>query len=373
MKNKVISLFFVLVICIGVFIGYPFVKYYLAKSYLQNGYYEKAKASFISLNSFKDSNEYVIECDYQNAISYKEQGDYTTAIELLESIGEYKDSIEQIKDSVEQIDERQYLDAKLYIEKKDYSSALRFLKELEDYKDVNELIKDCTYNKALLLIEEENYDDAITYLNEIKDYKDVDNQIKDATYQKGVKYYELGSFSTACNTFANLKGYKDSDELFKKSKHMTNYIGTWETKYSFSEVVISGWDITNIYNISNKNSSQYTFDFKLLEDGSIDTDYTLYRINSNYDTLVGYKRDYSSGKLDTEGEVYTKVSTSVYVPDERVEPYIGMSRDELEESSWGKPEDINKTTTSYGVNEQWCYSGYRYVYLEDGIVTSIQE
>lgn len=26
-----------------------------------------------------------------------------------------------------------------------------------------------------------------------------------------------------------------------------------------------------------------------------------------------------------------------------------------------------------GVNEQWVYDGYKYIYLEDGIVTSIQE
>ncbi|SMG52200.1 hypothetical protein [Paenibacillus aquistagni] len=56
------------------------------------------------------------------------------------------------------------------------------------------------------------------------------------------------------------------------------------------------------------------------------------------------------------------------------DPEIGMKAEELLESkSWGKPKDINKTTTEYGVHEQWVYSGGRYVYLEDGVVTSIQE
>lgn len=50
-----------------------------------------------------------------------------------------------------------------------------------------------------------------------------------------------------------------------------------------------------------------------------------------------------------------------------------MSADELKESSWGTPRDINKTTYAWGVYEQWCYSGFRYVYLEDGIVVTIQE
>jgi len=55
------------------------------------------------------------------------------------------------------------------------------------------------------------------------------------------------------------------------------------------------------------------------------------------------------------------------------DPEIGMTVEQVEKSQWGKPKDINKTTTKYGVHEQWVYYGRRYVYFEDGIVTSIQE
>lgn len=55
------------------------------------------------------------------------------------------------------------------------------------------------------------------------------------------------------------------------------------------------------------------------------------------------------------------------------EPAIGMTAEQVEASTWGKPKDINKTTTKYGVSEQWVYSDYRYIYLEDGIVTAITE
>lgn len=54
-------------------------------------------------------------------------------------------------------------------------------------------------------------------------------------------------------------------------------------------------------------------------------------------------------------------------------PEIGMSAEKVLESTWGKPNDINKTTTKYGISEQWVYSLDRYIYLEDGIVTAIQE
>lgn len=55
------------------------------------------------------------------------------------------------------------------------------------------------------------------------------------------------------------------------------------------------------------------------------------------------------------------------------EPFIGMTKGQLERSAWGKPRDINKTTTAGGTDEQWCYSGDRYVYLTNGVVTGIQE
>lgn len=52
---------------------------------------------------------------------------------------------------------------------------------------------------------------------------------------------------------------------------------------------------------------------------------------------------------------------------------IGISKKEVLASSWGKPKDINKTTTKYGTNEQWVYSLNRYLYFDGDKLTSIQE
>ncbi len=46
-------------------------------------------------------------------------------------------------------------------------------------------------------------------------------------------------------------------------------------------------------------------------------------------------------------------------------------------AAWGAPRDINRTTTAYGVREQWVFraSSYdsNYLYFQDGLVTSIQD
>lgn len=49
----------------------------------------------------------------------------------------------------------------------------------------------------------------------------------------------------------------------------------------------------------------------------------------------------------------------------------GMTAEQCR-AAWGRPEDINRTTGSYGVHEQWCYGGHNYLYFEDGILTTIQ-
>lgn len=60
----------------------------------------------------------------------------------------------------------------------------------------------------------------------------------------------------------------------------------------------------------------------------------------------------------------------------KIDPAIGMTAEEVENSTWGKPYDINKTINKYGTSEQWVYkfgNKHRYIYIKDGVVTTIQE
>lgn len=52
-------------------------------------------------------------------------------------------------------------------------------------------------------------------------------------------------------------------------------------------------------------------------------------------------------------------------------PSIGMTDDEVLETSWGKPKSINKTQTAYGVHEQWVYDR-GYLYFENHYLVTIQ-
>jgi len=71
-----------------------------------------------------------------------------------------------------------------------------------------------------------------------------------------------------------------------------------------------------------------------------------------------------SGSLQTSANNPSSTNT--------VEPTIGMTSDEVRISTWGNPNSINKTILASGTDEQWIYSNYRYVYIKNGVVTSIQ-
>ena len=72
----------------------------------------------------------------------------------------------------------------------------------------------------------------------------------------------------------------------------------------------------------------------------------------------------------TKNITITDSLTKVF--DAEPNPKIGMTADELLGCNWGKPQNINTTTTADGKEEQWCYSGYRYIYVDNGVVTTIQ-
>ncbi len=104
---------------------------------------------------------------------------------------------------------------------------------------------------------------------------------------------------------------------------------------------------------------------------------TFTKIEDSFLSLDNGKKAYKVGKLilefnnehvNTWNEYYEKKESSKY------EPGIGMTKDEVLNSSWGKPKEINTLDSKYGNHhEQWVYGNQRYVYFDDGVVTAIQD
>jgi hypothetical protein len=51
---------------------------------------------------------------------------------------------------------------------------------------------------------------------------------------------------------------------------------------------------------------------------------------------------------------------------------LGMTTEEVLASSWGRARSINRTTHSWGIDEQWVYGGRSYLYFKNGLLVTIQ-
>lgn len=76
-----------------------------------------------------------------------------------------------------------------------------------------------------------------------------------------------------------------------------------------------------------------------------------------------------------EAEKYSAIRERATVIEERTNSpqsvSVGMSKEEVLIEGWGKPEKINKTQTADHTMEQWIYKGNKYLYFENGILSTI--
>lgn len=59
-------------------------------------------------------------------------------------------------------------------------------------------------------------------------------------------------------------------------------------------------------------------------------------------------------------------------PQKKTGVSIGMTKDKVLASSWGRPRDINRTHNAHGTTEQWIYGSGNYLYFRNGILESVQ-
>jgi len=332
----------------------PDRKYAYAVSLMDDNHYEQAIQEFKKMGPFKDSADLITESNYLFAKKLITEKEYVRAKEIILSLDSYKDSHEIIL----QMD---YTSAEHFLESKEYKKAIELFEKSIDYKDSKQLLNKAKYLYGKELVNEKKYIDAIAVLEDIKDYGDSRNILIETRYQEGVNRYNEGEFSGAKQFLSSIGDgkYKDVNKYFNNIKLIESVRGTWKSKYGSRIIVFSKNKVTDIFFPDSHKTKVYTWDLSV--------------VNGMLHSSAGDKYHIKSGNLYSGDSVYLKESSSTVVPKENPSPKIGMTASEIRLSNWGSPKDINRTTTKYGVREQWVYGGSQYIYLEDGIVTSIQE
>ena len=221
--------------------------------------------------------------------------------------------------------------------------------------------------------------------------QDTTNMSDEEIYDLAFEEYMNGNYFLASEYFSRVSSYSNSESYLKKCNLILDYQGVYDM-YGANYIVI---DNGTLYEYDTDHWGTYSVDKTQIEIAVLDLDGEFYFVDKfdqfDYENILELYKPAKSedGTLCIEqiyvgqnfSALYEKNNepTHDYLEElyqteiSKLSPSIGMTADEVRESTWGEPIKINKTTTEYGVDEQWVYDDYKYIYLEDGIVTAIQE
>lgn len=303
---------------------------------------------------------------------------YEEASALLCEIKDYKDSKLLYEDCQLGVI-KQHIENSM---KEFLSEDLKYLQKLELTEEVQKLVDGCNWILCKEAYEEKKYELAISYFNCIIDISaleqdnDYDEILNNCAYNYAVENYENGNFDVAIIYFEKLDiKNEEIRDYIEKASFFSKLQGKWLSADGYSGLEYVGWDVTGytgLVDYKGDPTNPTVFKSTSLHEYTIidEKSWTFNELPcyfANDFRFVIYHED-----LDLS-VVYNHVDKFHDEIPEKREPKIGMTVEEVEESTWGSPEKVHKYTYAWGVKEQWCYSGYRYIYFENGIVTAISE
>ncbi|MEK4049950.1 hypothetical protein [Bacillus sp. FSL K6-2839] len=177
--------------------------------------------------------------------------------------------------------------------------------------------------KLIRLIKEEKFDEVISKTAELKE-----------VFQKD--YYFIAS------------AFKKNKELNEKKTNVENY-----DSYAYIEAMLDKVKYSNAHT---------DLKYKQIKKDN------LARIKS----LENLKNQ-NTARDKNEIEGYERKKQ---IEDRTIDPQsvsIGMTEDDVLLNGWGRPAKVNTNVTKNRTLKQWVYKGNKYLYFEDGILTSISK
>lgn len=276
--------------------------------------------------------------DYNKASNLIKNNNYAEAIPILEKIPDYKDSKKIIEN------EKKYENAVSYICKNDFNNALPILEQIKGYRDSNVLLQNTKDMQKLEQEEEKKIDIALTSYN------------KTGATAEELKNFNRDLYSTIGDYESYISIYKEDAKIFDIYIKLNEYGETYWKSGDTSE---------DHENYMNSNKDNIIKDISILNpnstgSGKKEMDVVMQSVHSTLNGMCNITDSEWLAAYNTHGQI------------ENI-PFIGMTKDQLLLCKWGKPEKINTTQTINGTSEQWVYPDYKYVYLDSGVVTVIQQ
>ncbi len=129
-------------------------------------------------------------------------GEYTSAEEIFETLGSYRDSEKQLS-------EARYCIAAELMEDRDYRKAIGIFEGLGEYRDSGGKMSECCYALAKSKYRSDDYDEAYEYFIKAGEYEDAAYQAQRSIYAKGHDAFMEEDYKTAFDCFEQLEGKEE--------------------------------------------------------------------------------------------------------------------------------------------------------------------
>ncbi len=182
--------------------------------------YDEARYIFEQLVEYGDIigveniEEYCKEVDYQQAINYYNNKEWSKAIEMFVPIIKYKNSVEYYEKCQYNLADNDY-------ENMDYYQALDRFSKITTYKDTEDRMNGILsniYSTGLEKYNENDYMGAAEVFNSIVgfNYKDADQMSTQCFYKSAQDKFDEGEYHEAVELFSQILHYKDSQTMVKE-------------------------------------------------------------------------------------------------------------------------------------------------------------
>lgn len=234
-RKGIIAAVAVFVVLIAAYGGYRFYqytrindRYESAKQYIANYNYEEAIRIYRSLGNYKDSPQQILETKYLYAEYQAIINNYEEAIRLYTELGSYKDSAQKIKET--------YLVWGNYAkESKNFADAFAYYEKAGELVN-EELRKETTYEYALNLKETGSYEQAIDTFTILIEQAGIKTMISECYYEWGTSLLNQNRYDEAIECFKHCYDVKDAREQNAKAYYQKgeklNAAGNVEQAYN---------------------------------------------------------------------------------------------------------------------------------------------
>ncbi|PPA85015.1 hypothetical protein C4A75_09565 [Brevibacillus laterosporus] len=236
-----------------------------------------------------------------------------------------------------------------------------------ELEDIYKLISNKDYLQAEKLLNNSRFSEIREEYKILSSFKNA-MRAKDNFNEEAKRFKYMGvPLSLIPNSYSSLH----KDDILKEKKSFLNEMNTL-IKNGKIEILIEAFNEPE--NVIPRSIYHYLSFVKKEKSNIVEATQHLYEIPKEYDSYFSDEIKLAWGKYKVVPKTIDKINSYTTSSNRTfLIPAIGMTKEEVLNSAWGKPNNINKTTTANGVHEQWVYSIKKYVYFDNGYVTAIQE